>query len=97
MLAQKLLFSNSTAGDLTPFIEAHFNTTTGPKKEAESYRKIAAALSLPPSAIVFFSDVVTELDAARAAGTKTGLCVRDGVSKSSQHSAFTSFEEVEIT
>ena len=96
VLAQKLLFSNSTAGDLTPFIEAHFDTTTGPKKEAESYRKIAAALSLPPSAIVFFSDVVAELDAARAAGMKTGLCVRDGVSKSSEQSAFTSFEEVEI-
>jgi len=97
VLAQRVLFSRSSAGDLTPFIEAYFDTTTGPKKEAESYRKIAAALSLPPSAIVFLSDVVAELDAARAAGMKTGLCVRKGVSESSEHAAFTGFDQLEIT
>ena len=86
VLAQKLLFSRSTAGDLTPFIDAYFDTTTGPKKETESYRKIAKALSLDPPAIVFFSDVVAELDAAREAGMKTGLCVREGSVRTRQSS-----------
>ena len=44
VLAQKLLFGFSTAGDLTPFIDRHFDTTTGAKTEAESYRRIAEAI-----------------------------------------------------
>ena len=98
VLAQKLLFSRSTAGDLTPFIDAYFDTTTGPKKEAESYRKIAEALSLDPPAIVFLSDVVAELDAARAAGMKTGLCVRSESAEppGSEHPVFRSFEEISL-
>ena len=98
VLAQKLLFSRSTAGDLTPFIDEHFDTTTGPKKETESYREIAKALSLDPPAIVFFSDVVAELDAAREAGMHTGLCVRDESAEppGSEHPAFQSFEEISL-
>jgi enolase-phosphatase E1 len=76
VLAQKLLFAHSTAGDLTRFLDAHFDTTTGPKRETGSYLKIAAALSLAPSTIVFFSDVPAELDAALEAGMKTSLCWR---------------------
>ena len=99
VLAQKLLFSRSTAGDLTPFIDAYFDTTTGPKKETASYRKIAEPLSLDPAAIVFFSDVVAELDAAREAGMKTGLCVRDESAEppGSEHPVFRSFEEISLT
>jgi enolase-phosphatase E1 len=76
VLAQKLLFSNSTAGDLTPFIWRYFDTTTGPKAEPESYRKIALACALSAEEILFVSDVVSELDAAESAGFKTALCVR---------------------
>ena len=75
-LAQKLLFAHSTTGDLTPFLRAYFDTTTGPKQEAESYRRIAAALELPPAAILFLSDAIAELDAARSAGLATALCRR---------------------
>jgi enolase-phosphatase E1 len=98
VLAQKLLFSRSSAGDLTPFIDAHFDTTTGPKKEAESYRKIAEALSLAPPAIVFLSDVVGELDAATAAGLKTGQCVRPGADKpeASGHPTFQTFDDISL-
>ncbi len=97
-LAQKLLFSRSTSGDLTSFIDAYFDTTTGPKKETESYRKIAKALSLDPPAIVFFSDVVAELHAAREAGMETGLCVRDESAEppGSEHPVFRSFEEISL-
>ena len=94
VLAQKLLFSHSTAGDLTPFVDAYFDTTTGPKKEAESYRRISEALSLDPLAIVFFSDVVTELDASREADMQTGLCVREGQPESSKHTVFSTFDEI---
>ncbi len=78
VLAQKLLFAHSTAGDLAPFIGAYFDTTTGPKQDAESYHRIAQALGPAPDEIVFLSDAVAELDAARRAGMETALCVRSG-------------------
>jgi enolase-phosphatase E1 len=78
VLAQRLLFRYSTAGDLTPHIRAYFDTTTGPKREAESYRRIAAGLERAPAEVLFVSDVALELDAARTAGMHTALCVREG-------------------
>jgi len=77
VLAQRLLFGHSTAGDLTRFLSGYFDTTTGPKRESDSYRRIAAALAEPPAAVLFVSDVVAELVAAREAGMETALCVRD--------------------
>ena len=78
ILAQKLLFGNSTAGDLTPYIDFHFDTSTGPKQEGESYRRIAAGMNLSPAQVLFLSDVLAELEAARCAGMETALCVRPG-------------------
>ena len=78
VLAQKLLFAHSTAGDLTPYIEFYFDTTAGPKQDEQSYRRIAAALTLPPTDVLFLSDVLAELEAARRAGMETALCVRSG-------------------
>ena len=77
-LAQKLLFASSMAGDLTPFIDAYFDTTLGPKTEADSYRRIARALGVPAPSIVFVSDVTKELAAARAAGMEAVLSIRPG-------------------
>ena len=74
--AQRDLFGHSRSGDLTPFIRAYFDTTTGPKSAPPSYANIAAVLGHPPAAILFVSDVAAELDAARAAGMVTALCVR---------------------
>ena len=79
VLAQKLLFAHSTAGDLSSFIEAYFDTTTGPKRERASYRNIAAALQIPPEQVLFVSDVLAELDAALTAGMSTTLSLRPGV------------------
>ncbi len=76
VLAQELLFRHSDHGDLTPFLSGYFDTTTGPKGEAESYRRIAAAVGVLPGASLFVSDVVGELDAARKAGFATALAVR---------------------
>jgi enolase-phosphatase E1 len=78
VLAQKLLFAHTPLGDLTPSIRGFFDTTTGPKKDPDSYRRIVLALGRSPSEVVFLSDVAEELDAARAAGLATGLCCREG-------------------
>ena len=74
--AQRNLFASTTAGDLSSFLSGYFDTTTGPKGEVGSYREIAAALRQPANAVLFISDVSAELDAARAAGMWTALCVR---------------------
>ena len=78
VLAQQLLFGYSSAGDLGPLLRFHFDTAVGPKTEAASYRRIASAIGTPPQEVVFVSDVVRELDAARAAGMQTVLCMRPG-------------------
>ena len=74
--AQRSLFRSTRAGDLTRFIKANFDTTTGPKPEPQSYSEIAAALRRPAAEVLFVSDVSAELDAARAAGMQTALCIR---------------------
>ena len=98
VLAQKLLFAHSSAGDLTLYIGFYFDTTTGPKQDAQSYRRIAEAFGLPPAEVLFLSDVLAELDAARRAGLETGLCVRSGLPGTSPpsgtHPAVQSFDEV---
>ena len=66
--AQKLLFSKSEQGDLTVFLDQYFDTTSGSKKEAASYKTIAQALKVDPSQITFVSDAEAELVAARQAG-----------------------------
>jgi enolase-phosphatase E1 len=76
--AQRLLFSHTTAGDLTPLISGYFDTRTGPKAESASYATIAEAMGVEPNEILFFSDMVRELDAARTAGCQTRLAVRPG-------------------
>jgi len=74
--AQRLLFAHTGYGDLTGLFSGFFDTRTGPKREAESYRAIARAAALPPAAMLFLSDTREELDAARAAGMATVWLVR---------------------
>lgn len=74
--AQKLLFGYSDQGDLAPLFTGYFDTTTGPKREAESYRLIQQAIGQPAASILFLSDILAELDAAREAGLKTIQLVR---------------------
>lgn len=75
--AQQLFFGHSEAGDLRHLFSGWFDTRSGPKREAASYRNIAHSLQLPPQRIVFLSDVVEELDAARAAGMRTLWVIRE--------------------
>ena len=96
VLAQKLLFANSCAGDLSADLEAYFDTTTGPKRDAGSYRKIAGALEVPTPDVLFVSDVEAELDAAAEAGMRTAHSVRPGITPLSNaaHAAIRSFDEL---
>jgi enolase-phosphatase E1 len=74
--AQKLFFGHSDAGDLTPLISGWFDTEIGGKREADSYRVIAERVGVAPGNILFLSDVVEELEAARDAGLQTRLVDR---------------------
>ena len=97
VLAQQLLFAHTDAGDLTRYIDQYFDTNVGKKDEAESYRKIAGLLHLPPEQILFISDVVVELDAATAAGMQVLLSIRPGnypLERAGCYRAINSFEEV---
>ncbi len=96
VLAQKLLFGSTPAGDLTRFLRAYFDITIGPKSAPESYLRIAEALALKTPNILFISDVAKELDAARDAGMQTALCARTKSTEqvASSHRAINSFEEI---
>jgi enolase-phosphatase E1 len=74
--AQKLFFGHTDAGDLTALFGGWFDTEVGHKRAADSYREIARRLERAPSDILFLSDVVEELDAAREAGLRTALIDR---------------------
>ncbi len=78
VLAQKLLFAHSEAGDLTRFLGGYFDTTLGPKAAAQSYLRIAEAMRLSPGRVLFVSDVTAELAAARQAGMQVLLALRPG-------------------
>lgn len=76
--AQKLLFSHTDQGDLTPLFSGYFDTRVGAKQDVESYRRIAGEIGLVPGSILFLSDIGSELDAAQEAGMATVWLVREG-------------------
>jgi enolase-phosphatase E1 len=94
--AQKLFFAHTEAGDLSMWLEANFDLSTGGKREATSYEKIAQALQLKPHEILFLSDVVEELDAAAAAGLKTVHVLRPGIESGGKHPEIKSFTELKL-
>ena len=97
VLAQKLLFAHTAAGNLMQLIDAYFDTTTGPKTAAESYLQISSDLQIDPEHVLFISDVTAELEAATKAGVQTALCIRPGNApqpKVDDHRMIRSFDEV---
>lgn len=91
--AQKLIFGHSISGDLTPYFSNYFDTNTGGKREPETYAKIAKALQLEASKILFLSDIVEELEAADSNGFQTIQLAREGMKPSWKHFV-TSFDEI---
>jgi enolase-phosphatase E1 len=96
VLAQQLLFRTIPSGDLTSLISWYFDTSIGAKREIGSYTHIAERVGVLASGITFVSDVVAELDAARAAGMETVLSVRRGNAPQppSDHRTITSFDQL---
>ena len=96
VLAQKLIFAHTTEGDLMPYLDGYFDTTTGAKSSAASYQSIAEKIGAPAAEVLFVSDVTAELDAARAAGMMTALCVRPGSREPEQptHPVVRTFDEI---
>lgn len=95
--AQKLLFGHTRHGDLTPLFSGWFDTTTGPKLKDSSYSKIAAVIGRAPGDVLFLSDHTGELDAAAAAGVRTG-CLDRGevvVPADTPHRRYRSFAEID--
>lgn len=69
VLAQRLWFSHTAFGDLTPWLSGYFDArNAGPKQESASYAAIAAAIETPGPRILFVSDTAGELEAATGAG-----------------------------
>ena len=95
--AQKLFFGHTIAGDLTPHFSAYFDTTSGPKRSADSYRSIVHASAMNAADLLFLSDIPEELDAAHAAGLHTGLVIRAGNASvaSSTHPVITTFDAID--
>lgn len=93
--AQKLFFGCSTAGDLRPYFRGYFDTSSGGKREAASYRYIARQIGLIPGEILFLSDIPEELDAAATAGMHTTLLMREA-EVAAAHPRVHNFNEIEL-
>lgn len=77
--AQRDLFAHSTAGDLRPYLCGFFDTATGAKGDPASYDAIAASIGADaPADILFVTDVLAEARAARDAGWRVAVAVREG-------------------
>lgn len=77
--AQKLFFGHvAEVGNCLDLFTGHYDTTSGSKKEPDSYRSIARDWGLPASEILFISDLAAELLAARSAGLQVCASVRPG-------------------
>lgn len=76
--AQKLLFGYTETGDLNRYLEHYFDTKTGPKREVNTYVEIAKKINFEPNHILFLSDIIQELEAAKQAGFQTIQLTRPG-------------------
>jgi enolase-phosphatase E1 len=97
--AQKLLFGNSTAGNLLALFSGFFDTTIGPKTEAKSYHHIADAVGMKPDDILFLSDREVELVAAHKANFQVACLARPHDTPpdapASVYPTFTTFDDID--
>ena len=75
-VAQQLLFSNSTQGNLLNMVENYFDVLVGPKTSASSFKKIAWYMNVTTTQLLFITDTVDEGRAARDAGCQVVLVQR---------------------
>lgn len=96
--AQKLLYANTNAGDLSHLFSHWFDTRNGAKNDPKSYIKIAAVLEADPQNILFVSDAPAELAAARSAQMLTTFSCRPGnpYQDAEGHPKIESFSELQL-
>lgn len=94
--AQKLLFGYSDAGNITDLFSGYFDTHVGAKREAQSYRNIAAEIGVAPEKLLFLSDIHQELDAAREAGWQTVQLIRGEADDVSRHRQVNRFDHINL-
>ena len=76
--AQKLLFGHMSMGDMTPYICDYFDTTSGSKRDADSYSTISSALGVAKKDMIFVSDLEAKISAADQAGMRVVVAARPG-------------------
>ncbi len=94
--AQRVFFAHTDAGDQSAYFCDWFDPTLGPKHESSSYIALAEALGCEPRELLFVSDAVAELTAARRAGFQTRQALREGVvpGDPDDHPPIESFAEI---
>ena len=92
--AQKLIFGYSIYGDLNKYFSHYFDTGVGHKRDAQSYQNIVNELKINPEDILFLSDIVEELDAAKKIGMQTLQLVRSDIPTSVNHKTVKNFSEI---
>ena len=99
VVAQRSWFGHTDDGDLTGLFAGNFDTATaGPKRETESYTRIAQTLGIPAAHLLFLTDVEAELDAATAAGWQGIQVTRPGEPHpaGTRHPVIASFADVHL-
>lgn len=94
--AQKLLFGHTAAGNLNPLFSGYYDTTIGGKLEKDSYERIVKDIGVPANDIIFLSDNIKELDAAKAAGIRTVWLNRYEMKDKPAHKEAKDFTEIAI-
>ncbi|KAI9491049.1 2,3-diketo-5-methylthio-1-phosphopentane phosphatase [Zychaea mexicana] len=96
--AQKLIVGYSDKGDLSKYFSGYFDTAIGLKVEAASYEKIAQEIGKDPSRILFVSDNIKEIQAAKQAKYQAVISERPGNAplgpESKDFKIVTSFEQL---
>jgi len=97
--SQKLLFSHSNDGDVVDLFSGFFDTTTGNKCEASSYKKITEEIGMKADEIMFLTDIPKEAAAAVTSGLRCNLVIRKGNAELSEddkmkYSSITSFQDL---
>ncbi|WP_417344442.1 acireductone synthase [Ferrimonas sp.] len=95
--AQELLFQHSQFGDLRNMFHGHFDTHVGQKVESQAYRNIINTISMWPNLILFISDSLEELNAAKAAGLKTCQIVRSDSVRQGKHQVIEDFSHLKLS
>ena len=95
--AQLQFFEFNEAGDLRALFSGHYDTDIGSKIEAASYTRIASQIDAPLQSVVFLSDNLAELEAARSAGLKVVHVVKDGADPAPAFPEITDFGQVDIS